>query len=784
MVSSCGSLVGSTVRDAFALILTGLYFCHTHATTACLKCLFKFLNNGFLDCENVLHDGEDRVSPSHRGLGQVESLLECAIKAMTDQIDHADFNLLQFISSFLYVVLERGRCYRLPSSCIHRILCSLVIIAMRSSSGEYQLQSGTDNDCCSLDTMTMDHKALSSLSIRTFEMYFNCLEKFDECIGLQGDTCTKEPQQRREFVFSAAAATKREEYLTATDMVRDLVIGLVGNVAENVELSRVMVRTQELINRQSNYSNRAFWMDLITLAAGAFPQLSVGLGDRYVFASLCVLCTMASGEQQLHHPSHTAAEAELLVSRDVAVKLCGIQLLHCALQAVGCFSSISSVLGYEIRRLVPPIVLKNASSSLSNVQLFGALLNLVGTLLLKYRVYCKLELAVLIEKFVLKTLMGPSQYSIRLLILRELQLWMQEPNILVELFINYDMDCGMWTVQRRKVFESIVSSVCTLAEVVPPLLLKGGGSKKGMNASALFASTSSHPSDVIELHEEALQCAIYIMKHLTKASRCSSQFVERVPDAASGKENDDNDLELLRGSSLTDKQQQQIKQQQHLFGGYSPMPLPPHPPNNNTDLYKNVAQSSITTTTTTTQESQNNKHSSETASSEEEQEEDGMGKLFVDEYGGTAVVQKAPQQQHPILLNRPTSFYAKKEVRLRAEKIVEQALGLYQTKGLKKCVDFLIVSDYISDSPRDIATFLRVYHEELSPICIGEFLSEPDTDGKDKWRQVCFQYVKAISFHDTPLEKALRCFLTNCDFRLPGEAQKVIVVLYMLCTVV
>ncbi len=730
MVSGCGSLVGSTVRDAFALIVTGLYFCHTHATIACQKCLFKFVNNGFFDCEFVLR-GEDSLS-SHQGL-QFSSLLECAIKATTDQIDHADFNLLQFISSFLYVVLERSHC-RLPSSCIHRILCSLTIIAMRR--GENQQQSGTDDDCCSSDVMAMDHEA-SSLAIRSFTMYFNCLENLGECIGLQDDRCTKE--QHREFVF-AAEATKREEDLTAKDMVHALVIGLVGDVAENVELSHLMVRTQELIKHHSSYSSRVFWMDLITLA-GASPQFAVGVANRYVFASLCVLCKMASGEQL--HSSHTA-EAELLVSRDVAVKLCGIQLLHQVLQVVGCFSSISSVLGYEIRRLIPPIVLESASSSLSNIQLFAALLNLVGTLLLKHRGHCKLELAVLIEKFVLKTLLGPSRHSIRLLILRELQLWMREPNILVELFVNYDMDCGMWTVQRRKVFESVVSSVCLLAEAVPPLL-KGGGSKKGMNVSVWFASTSSHPSDAIELHEEALQCAIYIMKQLMKASRCSSRFVERIPDKARGKEND-SDLELLRGS-LTDKQQ-------HLFGGYSPMPPPP-PPNNSSDLCKNEAR------WCTTQESQNNKRSNETASGEEEEEEDGGG----------AVVQKARQQ--PALVNRPTSFYAKKEVRLRAEKIVEQALGLYQTNGLKKCVDFLIISDYIADSPRDIATFLRVYHEELSPTCIGEFLSEPDTDGKDKWRQVCFQYVKAISFHDVPLEIALRCFLTNCGFRLPGEAQKV-----------
>ncbi len=739
MVSGCDSLVGSTVRDAFALIVTGLYFCHTHSTIACLGCLFKFVKNGFFDCDFVLH--EDRLSSQ----GFQITLLECAVEAVTDQIDHADFNLLQLISLFLYVVLERSGS-RLPPFCIHRILCSLTIIAMRR--GGNQQQHGTD-DSYSLDVMAMDHHEATTFAVNSLKMYFSCLEKLDdECIRLENDKSST--KQYHEF----DETTMREEDLAANDMVHTLVIELVGEVVENVGLSHLMARTQEFIKRQSDYSSRAFWINLITLAK-SFPQFEGGVASSYVFASLCILCKMASGEI---HSSSSAAEAELVVSRDAAVKLCGIQLLNQVLLQVDCFSNITSVLGYEIRRLIPPIVLESASSGLSNIELFEALLNLVGTLFLRYREHCKLELAVLIEKFILKTLLGPSEHSIRLLILGELQLWMREPNILVELFVNYDMD-RMWTVQRRKVFESIISSVCLLAEAVPPPLLQPKN-KKGMNVSTTwFASTSSHLSDAIELHEEALQCAVYIMKHLMEASRSTFQFVEMVvPDMAGVKENDSDDLELP--SSITDEQIEQ-----DIFG-YSPM-MPPPPPNNS-DLCKNEARRRCTA-----QERQNSKRS-ETASGGEEEEDDDEMKLFLEEDGG-AVVYKTGR---PTLPNQPTSFYTIKGARLQTEKIVEHALCLYQTKGLKNCVDFLIANDYIADSPRDIATFLRVYHEELSPTCIGEFLSEPDTDGKDKWRQICVHYVKAISFHDMPLEKALRCFLTNCGFRLPGEAQKVVKVLF------
>lgn len=66
-----------------------------------------------------------------------------------------------------------------------------------------------------------------------------------------------------------------------------------------------------------------------------------------------------------------------------------------------------------------------------------------------------------------------------------------------------------------------------------------------------------------------------------------------------------------------------------------------------------------------------------------------------------------------------------------------QALELYSTKGLKKAVQHLVASNFISDTPRDIANFLRIYKKDLDPLSIGDFLSEPDVDGvrcRCRWR--------------------------------------------------
>ena len=41
--------------------------------------------------------------------------------------------------------------------------------------------------------------------------------------------------------------------------------------------------------------------------------------------------------------------------------------------------------------------------------------------------------------------------------------------------------------------------------------------------------------------------------------------------------------------------------------------------------------------------------------------------------------------------------------------VLEKALVIAKEKSLKKCIPYLIVSDYIKNTGHDIAAFLRVY---------------------------------------------------------------------------
>jgi len=103
------------------------------------------------------------------------------------------------------------------------------------------------------------------------------------------------------------------------------------------------------------------------------------------------------------------------------------------------------------------------------------------------------------------------------------------------------------------------------------------------------------------------------------------------------------------------------------------------------------------------------------------------------------------------------------------------AFDIMRTKSLKRAVEYLIACNILTPSPRDVASFLRLHQSKIDPSALGEYLGEGGIDGRDVeyWNLIRFNYVRAISFVGMNVEQGLRHFLTNCGFRLPGEAQRI-----------
>jgi hypothetical protein len=412
-----------------------------------------------------------------------------------------------------------------------------------------------------------------------------------------------------------------------------------------------------------------------------------------------------------------AREGLWLFSRDVSRKCLALRVLHFMVQAGPASyttSGADSVYDYQMRRLVVAVVLENCAVSLKDENIFKLVLKLVDTLWRRYRQHCKVEMAVIMEQFLFRVLRGSAPLPMRILILETLSKWFEVPHNLVELYLNYDVDRKF--LQQWKIYEDMVTTICSLAEEI-------------FTADRLLLE-----EDLLRhLRFRALTSTVQLIKGLMDASGHGHLIVRdpRTREISLGalggweadEEHDELELSADRGTEV---------------GGME-----------------------------ATAEAANGEVGGEGLDAR------ARRLLDVSQSSSATSPPKAAMRSPPPSRSRPSSFRHRRELRRRAEAMMQQALELNRKGGLKKCVQYLIASGFIADSPRDITNFLRIYQEELDPAGIGEFLSEPDAKGSDYWRLIRLQYVRAMSFHGMTLEDALRHFLTNGGFRLPGEGQKI-----------
>lgn len=111
----------------------------------------------------------------------------------------------------------------------------------------------------------------------------------------------------------------------------------------------------------------------------------------------------------------------------------------------------------------------------------------------------------------------------------------------------------------------------------------------------------------------------------------------------------------------------------------------------------------------------------------------------------------------------------------KVEQTMKVALELMATKSVKKAIDYLVACNLITPSAREVASFLRLHRADINAEALGNYLGEGGKDGAEveHYNLIRFNYVRAIAFVGMNVEQGLRHFLTNCGFRLPGEAQKI-----------
>lgn len=103
------------------------------------------------------------------------------------------------------------------------------------------------------------------------------------------------------------------------------------------------------------------------------------------------------------------------------------------------------------------------------------------------------------------------------------------------------------------------------------------------------------------------------------------------------------------------------------------------------------------------------------------------------------------------------------------------AFEIANKKGLRKAIDYLVICNVLTASPRDIASFIRFHRSEVDPVTLGAYLAEGGSDvtESDYWNMIRYSFIRPISFVGMTLDLGLRHLLSNGGFRLPGEAQQI-----------
>ena len=95
------------------------------------------------------------------------------------------------------------------------------------------------------------------------------------------------------------------------------------------------------------------------------------------------------------------------------------------------------------------------------------------------------------------------------------------------------------------------------------------------------------------------------------------------------------------------------------------------------------------------------------------------------------------------------------QVNEKVENILNVSFDIMKSKSLKKALDYLIACNYLTSSPHDIASFLRLHQAQFDSAVLGEYLGEGgrDSDDLEHFNLIRFNYARAISFVDMNVEQ-------------------------------
>ena len=558
-----------------------------------------------------------------------------------------------------------------------------------------------------------------------------------------------------------------EEETSPQLFCQDILSTLVDNATNRVDIANYTQLALYQIHRSGG--SELFWYDMINeIGEGLFgqdPSVNHGVVHSNVisFAILASFVKISSAKVRMVFNNQEP------VPRDVASKLLSFELLqhfikmwHVAVsaedtmldteRATGAATTqrcgeMESTMIYVVRRLVVPSLLSNTSAAIEDCRVYRRVLRIISQLWCNpyYRRQMKVDLAVLIEHFILKVLcLGPQLDSSKnaagsavdtrkpigdmpsllyqqLDVLDEMKIWFSShPNDVLDLYVNYDTQEGDMPTACCKLMNKICEALSTLAEQCGAIICEHGrfASINGGNGSPRRSATfprenelSSAPvrESAISMREKSFDAITAIAKSVMAISR--NQQEEHLLGASA-----------LRVANSYADCKSPILSKDAL--GLSPQmsPVPSFGDENIVDYWH--------------------------ASIEKR-------KAPLQVIWPTSSQDIEPSFSFSIKSSMSDDSSRQAKLQHKQESF-DVAFDLIATKSLKKGIDYLIACHQLTASPRHISAFLRIHQSSIDPDKLGDYLGEGGIDGADKdfWCLLRFNFARAISFVGMTIEQA------------------------------
>jgi hypothetical protein len=468
-------------------------------------------------------------------------------------------------------------------------------------------------------------------------------------------------------------------------VVCDIVIDFFDEVMDAVETSRVTeVALLAVAKKTSSTLSPSFWIQMNSLSLSLFRTYEV----QNAFILLAALCKWS----WLGIKTIDGGEA---APRHLGNKLLAIEALRDFCRIAGPKLRVSKIMGYQIRRIVVSSIFANMQYSTIEPRIFAKLLKLLSILWENWREQIRLEFPVLCQQILIKILQAPTVKMspiLHMISLKEMVKWFDQPHMLVEMFVNFDMDAVV--AADWNIFAHITRAISLFAErssrpVIP-------GSSPGPYPSEIShvgSAATMFGTNCVQIHPRDVKIkALEVISHITRAIMDATGHANLIfMDIVA------NDSNVMNRGWISKNIDEIIQGQQ-----------------------QNASNAS--------------------------------------------------QKRQSFTLKE------KREATLQSAELLQQAVRIYQEKeSVGKAVKFLISKNFMSDTPHEIAGFIRIYKDSFDPASIGDFLGEGGRNKQEEeyWNMIRYRFTRAVSFVDMELDDALRLYLTGCGFRMPGEAQKI-----------